>query len=87
MRMFEDMEVIVPKQSYKEAIKLVKQCRENPQSTCCVVIAGHRAKSRSLYEDLYIERLWRGQCAFKKKDYPWIVAWKHGCGRLWVDNT
>lgn len=87
MRMFEDMEIIVQKETYKEARKLVKQLSENPASTCCVVIAGYRAKSKQYYEELYRERICRGRWMFKKKDYPWIVAWKHGCGHLWVDNT
>ena len=88
MRMFEDMEVIVPKESYKEARELVRQLHENPQSICCVVIAGYRAKSRVYYNELYKEYVaHRGRRMFNKKDYPWIVAWKHGCGHLWVDNT
>lgn len=82
------MEIIVIKETYKDAIKLVKQLKENPQSVCCVVIAGYRAKSRGLYDELYKEKvLYRGCWMFKKKDYPWIVAWKHGCGHMWKDNT
>ena len=88
MRMFEDMEIISIKETYKEARKLVKQLKENPKSVCCVVIAGHRAKSNNLYDELYKELVcYRDHWMFKKKDYPWIVAWKHGCGHLWKDNT
>jgi hypothetical protein len=87
MRMFEDMEIIVPKETYKEALKLVKQCSENPQSTCCVVIAGYKAKSKQYYDELRKEWIHRGRIAFDPKDRPWIVAWKHGCGHLWKDNT
>lgn len=67
MRMFEDMEVIVPKESYKEARELVKQLSENPQSTCCVVIAGRRAKSKRYYDELYREWINRGRWMFNKK--------------------
>ena len=87
MRVFEDIEVIVPKATYKEAMKLAKQCVENPQSICCVVIAGYKAKSKPYYDELRKEWIIRGRCAFDPKDRPWIVAWKHGCGHLWKDNT
>lgn len=87
MRMFEDMEIIVPKKTYKEARKLVKQCKEHPRNTCCVVIAGYMAKSKPYYEELYKEWVTRGRFIFDKKDFPWLVAWKNGCGHLWKDNT
>ena len=87
MRKFEDMEYIVPKMSYKEAREYVKQCKAHPNSTCCVFIAGHRAKTKSDYEELYREHILRGGWLFNKKDFPWIVAWKYGCGSLWRDNT
>lgn len=89
MRKFEDLEIISKKETYKEARELVQQLKENPQSVCCVVIAGYRAKkSKHLYDELYRELVhFRGCWMFKKKDYPWIVGWKHGCGHLWKDNT
>lgn len=87
MRMYEDMKCIVPKKSYKEARELVRQCKEHPNSTCCVVIAGYRAKTKDFYIELQKEYYIRHGHLFDVKDYPWIVGWKYGCGHHWKDNT
>ena len=87
MRTYEDMEYIIPKSSYKEAKELVKQCKDRKTSTCCVVIAGHRAKTKAIYEELQKEYHIRKGYTFSTNEFPWIVAWKYGCGHLWKSNT
>lgn len=78
--MYEDMPYIVPVQTRAEAIKLVKQCKANPQNTCCVVIGGLRSKNtRFEYNQLFAQYQKRyGPLSWG--EYPWIVGWKYGCG-------
>ena len=85
MRMFEDVYGILPALSYEEARNLVKQCKHS--ITCCVVIAGYRAKTKDLYIELQKEYSFRYHISINQKTYPWIVAYKYGCGHLWKDNT
>lgn len=79
--MFMDRCYISFKKTREEAMELYKKCKKDP-CVACVMIAGKRAKTWRLYEDLRIKHITRHEITIDPNEYPWVVAWENCMARF-----